>query len=68
MIKCKVRWFNDSKGYGFLTSSETGKDVFVHYSVIEGDNKFKSLNENEEVDAEIYESDRGYQAKKVVRS
>ncbi|MCZ6554623.1 MAG: cold shock domain-containing protein, partial [Candidatus Dadabacteria bacterium] len=47
-----VKWFNSSKGYGFIQSDEIDKDVFVHYSVIEGDG-YKSLAEGEAVEFEI---------------
>ena len=53
-----VKWFNNAKGYGFITPSDGGKDLFVHMSsiVMEG---YKTLSENQEVDYEVGESDRG---------
>ena len=53
-----VKWFNNAKGYGFITPSEGGEDLFVHMSniVMEG---YKTLAENQEVDYEVGESDRG---------
>lgn len=61
----KVKWFNAEKGFGFIDRGE-GKDVFVHYSQIIQDG-YKSLNEGEVVEFELYQSDRGLQAKHVVR-
>ena len=60
----KVKWFNEEKGYGFITSDE-GKDIFVHYSAIQADG-FRSLEEGQKVSFEIVESDRGQQAANVV--
>ena len=60
-----VKWFNNAKGYGFITPSEGGQDLFVHMSniVMEG---YKTLAENQEVDYEVGESDRGPVATDVV--
>lgn len=55
-----VKWFNDSKGYGFI-SRETGKDVFVHHSAIEGEG-FRSLSENQRVEFTVEEGPKGLQA------
>ena len=61
----KVKWFNASKGYGFIERDDGG-DVFVHFSAIQGDG-FKTLNEGERVDFEIVEGARGPQAANVTR-
>lgn len=60
-----VKWFNDSKGYGFI-SREEGEDVFVHFSSIAGDG-FKSLQEGDQVSFDLEDSDRGPQATNVVK-
>ena len=66
--KCKgiVKWFNERKGFGFILAEGTDKDVFVHYSEIK-QNGFKTLVEKEEVRFNLVESERGPQAKNVVR-
>ena len=61
----KVKWFNDSKGYGFI-EQEGGRDIFVHYTAIQGDG-FKSLAEGQKVEFEISEGAKGPQATKVVK-
>ena len=57
----KVKWFNDAKGYGFITREEDGKDVFVHYSSIEGEG-FRSLNQGQAVEYELNEGPKGLYA------
>lgn len=61
-----VKWFDTKKGYGFILNSE-GKDVFVHYTSIEGDG-FRSLKDGEQVDYEEVAGDKGLLAKNVKRS
>ena len=59
----KVKWFNDAKGYGFITHAD-GRDVFVHYSSIEGDG-FRSLNQGQDVEYEAEEGPKGLHASVV---
>ena len=61
----KVKWFNDAKGYGFITT-EAGKDAFVHYTDIDGDG-FKVLDEGDQVEFEVTDGPKGAKATKVVR-
>jgi CspA family cold shock protein len=61
-----VKWFNEKKGFGFIMAEGIGNDVFVHYSEIQ-QNGFKTLVEKEEVRFDLVESERGLQAKNVVR-
>ena len=65
MNKGTVKWFNNQKGFGFI-SDEQGNDVFVHYSGIQS-NGFKSLEEGEEVEFEVIEGQKGPQAVNVVK-
>jgi CspA family cold shock protein len=65
MAKGRVKWFNGTKGYGFITQDE-GKDVFVHFSAIQ-DNGFKTLDEGQEVEFEIVNGPKGLQAANVVK-
>lgn len=60
-----VKWFNADKGYGFI-ERETGEDVFVHFSAIQGDG-FKSLDEGQRVEFNVVDGNRGQQAENVVR-
>ena len=60
-----VKWFNDDKGYGFITR-ESGDDVFVHFSAIQGDG-FKSLSEGQHVTFDVEEGECGLQAANVVK-
>jgi cold shock protein len=59
-----VKWFNDDKGYGFITPENGGKDVFVHHSAISGSG-FKSLSEGAKVEYEVEEGPKGPQARDV---
>ena len=65
MATGKVKWFNDQKGFGFI-STEQWKDVFVHHSVIQGDG-FKTLQENESVEYDFEDGPKGMKATKVRR-
>jgi CspA family cold shock protein len=60
-----VKWFNSEKGYGFI-SQESGPDVFVHFSAIEG-NGYRNLEENEKVTFEVNQGPKGLQAANVKR-
>ncbi len=63
-MKGKVKWFNDQKGYGFITPEDGSPDVFVHHSSIAMDG-FKTLAENQEVEFEVTSSDKGPKASGV---
>ena len=65
--KGKVKWFSNVKGYGFLEKDGGGQDIFVHYSVIQGDG-YKTLDDGEEVSFDIVQGERGPQAANVIRS
>lgn len=64
-MKGTVKWFNNQKGYGFI-SDETGKDVFVHYTGLVGEG-FKSLEEGQKVEFDVVEGTKGPQATNVVK-
>ena len=60
----KVKWFNEQKGFGFITPDNGDRDCFVHFSAIEGDG-FKSLREGEAVEFEVVEGEKGPSAQAV---
>ncbi len=59
-----VKWFNESKGYGFISPAEGGEDVFVHFRAIVGDG-FKTLTEGQAVSYEVETGPKGLQASQV---
>ena len=65
MAKGKVKWFSNQKGYGFITS-ESGSDVFVHHSAIQGEG-YKALEEGQEVEFDVQQGPKGEQAINVVK-
>ncbi|MCC6864816.1 MAG: cold-shock protein [Ignavibacteria bacterium] len=66
MQKGKVKWFNADKGFGFITGND-GKDVFVHFKSIIGDG-YRSLDDGQEVEYEVEETDKGLQARNVTKA
>jgi cold shock protein len=65
-MKGTVKWFNDTKGYGFI-SQNSGEDVFVHFSSIVGDG-FRTLAEGDVVEFDLQQTDQGLHAAKVIRA
>ena len=65
MVKGKVKWFNNQKGYGFI-ATDGGNDVFVHHTEIQGDG-YRTLDEGQEVEFEVEEGPKGQHAKKVTK-
>ena len=65
MATGKVKWFNDAKGFGFITPDDGGKDLFVHFSAIQGSG-YRSLDEGAKVEYEPQQGDKGPQAANVV--
>lgn len=61
-----VKWFNAQKGYGFISTQE-GKDVFVHFSAIQNEEGYKTLNEGQAVEFDVVEGAKGPQASNVVK-
>ena len=66
MAKGKVKWFNDAKGFGFISADGVNKDVFVHHTAIQADG-FRSLSEGEDVEFELTQGPKGPKAESVVR-
>jgi len=67
MATGKVKWFNEQKGFGFIASEQNGKDVFVHHSVIEGQQGFRTLLDGEMVEYDADEGPKGWKATRVRR-
>lgn len=67
MATGKVKWFNEAKGYGFIEPDGGGRDVFVHYSAIQGEG-YKTLSEGQAVDFEVIQGEKGPQASNVVKN
>ncbi len=65
-VKGKVKWFNETKGYGFIERDDGEGDVFVHFSAIRGTN-YRTLKEGEEVEFDIVEGERGPKAHDVAK-
>ena len=66
MAKGTVKWFNESKGFGFITQEDGGADVFAHYSEIQGEG-FRNLAEGDAVSFDIVEGDKGLKATNIVK-
>ena len=66
MAQGTIKWFSDQKGYGFVTPDGGGKDVFVHFSALQGEG-FKSLAEGQKISFDITQGPKGEQAANVVK-
>ncbi|MBI4666737.1 MAG: cold shock domain-containing protein [Nitrospinae bacterium] len=66
MATGKVKWFNNAKGYGFIKEEERDGDVFVHYTAISGEG-YKTLQDGQPVQFEIFEGPKGLHAKNVMK-
>ena len=66
MTQGTIKWFSDQKGYGFVTPEGGGKDVFVHFSALQGEG-FKTLSEGQRVSFDIGAGPKGEQAANVVK-
>ena len=61
-----IKWFDNKKGFGFIAQDQGGQDVFVHFSVVQGEG-FKTLDEGDRVEFEVAQSDKGLKASNVVK-
>ena len=62
-----VKWFNDSKGFGFISLEDGSKDVFVHHSAIQGGDEFKTLAEGARVEFDVVQGEKGPAAENVTK-
>ncbi|MBV8471422.1 MAG: cold-shock protein [Burkholderiaceae bacterium] len=60
-----VKWFNEGKGFGFIAPDDGGKDLFAHFKEIQGGSGFKTLNENQRVQFEVTQGQKGLQASRI---
>ena len=67
MARGKVKWFNDKKGFGFISDPNVPGDIFVHFSAIQGDG-YKTLHEGDEVEYELMQDEKGAKARNVFRT
>jgi CspA family cold shock protein len=65
-VKGTVKWFNNAKGFGFITSSANEEDIFVHFRSITGEG-YRTLNEGQEVEFSLIEGPKGLQAEEVCK-
>lgn len=65
-LQSTVKWFDAKKGYGFLVHPETGADVFVHYTSIQSESRFRTLRTGEPITFELYDGPKGLHARDVV--
>ncbi len=63
--RSNVKWFDGKKGYGFIVNPEGGEDIFVHYSAIQSEKKYKMLDQGVEVEFELVNTGKGLQAQNV---
>jgi len=66
MAKGKVKWFNAQKAFGFITPEDGSKDVFVHFTAIQGEG-YKTLDEGQDVEFDVEEGQKGPQAQNVIK-
>ena len=66
MAQGVIKWFDNKKGFGFIAQDEGGQDVFVHFSVVQGEG-FKTLDEGDRVEFEVVQSDKGLKASSVTK-
>ncbi|ATV46382.1 cold-shock protein [Lake Baikal phage Baikal-20-5m-C28] len=65
MATGKVKWFNDAKGFGFITPDTGGEDLFAHFTAIQNSGGFKTLKENQSVRYEVTQGPKGAQASNI---